>query len=417
MKIAVLGDGFIGWGGGIGFLSLVLSSLQEIAPEQELDLSLLLPVEDSAFLRATKNVLRPAKNAVLNVMHGTRPILVRSPRPLARSVVLESLFGNTPSLVPVIGHRSGQSGIASAIAACGSDVVLPVSSPVAVGSSTPWVGYLWDLQHRHYPDLFGRREATERDEHFKTMLESASVAIVASQSVQADIDRFFPGHRCQAIALPFAPMPDRTWFTTPIEDVQTRYNVRGRYFMISNQFWIHKDYPTAFRALSLLTQDEHDVTLVCTGTTYDYRRPRYFEDLMAEIRALGIAERVRCLGFIPKADQMALMRGAVAVVQPTLFEGGPGGGSVWEAVGLGVPALVSDIDVNCEIKDAGVTFFRVGNSDELAARMQEVLRSSSVREPTDVLLARGRGRARQFGQVVLEAAKIAILSKRCGTRQ
>ena len=412
MKIAVLGDDFISWGGGIGFLRSVLSDLQEIAPEQGLDLSLLLPAEERVFLRATKNILRPAKNAVLNVMHGTRPILARSSRPLARSVVLESLFGNTPVSVPVTSHRLGQSGLASAIAASGSNVVLPVSSPVAVGSSTPWVGYLWDLQHRHYPDFFSRQEARERDEHFKTMLECASVAIVASRSVQVDIDRFFPGYRCQVVALPFAPAPDRTWFVTSIEDAQTRYNVGGRYFMISNQFFIHKDYPTAFRALSLLTQDEHDVTLVCTGSTYDYRRPRYFEDLMAEARSLGIAERVKCLGFIPKTHQMALMRGAVAVIQPTLFEGGPGGGSVWEAVGLGIPALVSDIDVNREIKDAGVTFFRVGNSDELAARMQEVLRSSSVREPTDILLARGRGRARQFGLVVLEAAKIAIASKR-----
>jgi hypothetical protein len=386
--------------------------LQETAPEQGLDLSLLLPTEDGAFLRATKNALRPAKNAALNIMHGTRPILVRPPPPLARSVVLESLFGNRLFSVPVIAHRSGQSGIASAIAACGSDVVLPVSLPAAVGSSTPWVGYLWDLQHRHYPDFFSRQEARERDEHFKTMLGRASVAVVASQSVQADIDRFFPGRRCQVVALPFAPVPDRTWFATLIEDAQTRYNVRGRYFMISNQFWIHKDYPTAFRALSLLTQDEHDVTLVCTGTTYDYRKPRYFEDLMAEVRSLGIAERVKCLGFIPKADQMALMRGAIAVVQPTLSEGGPGGGSVWEAVGLGVPALVSDIDVNREIKDAGVNFFGVGNSNQLAVRMHEVLGTNSVHEPTDVLLARGRGRARQFGLVVLEAAKIAIASKR-----
>lgn len=412
MKIAVLGDGFIESDGGIGFLRFVLSSLQEIAPEQRLDLSVLLPAEESVFVRATKNALRPAKNAALNAMHGTKPVLVHPPRPRARSVVLESLFGNMPFSVPVVTHRPGQSGIASAIAVCGSDVVLPVISLVAVGSSTPWVGYIGDLQHRSYPDFFSRPDATARDKHFKTMLERASVVIVASRSVQADIDRCFPGRRCQVIALPFAPMPDRMWFATSIEDAQTRYDINGRYFMISNQFWIHKDYPTAFRALSLLAQDERDVTLVCTGSTYDYRRPRYFEDLMAEVRSLGIAERVRCLGFIPKADQMALMRGAVAVVQPTLFEGGPGGGAVWEAVGLGVPALVSDIDVNREIKDAGVDFFRIGNSDELATRMQEALRSSSVREPTDVLLARGRGRARQFGLVVLEAAKIAIASKR-----
>ena len=412
MKIAVLGDGFIGTGGGIGFLRFVLSGLQEVAPERGLDLSLLLPAEDGAFLRTMKNVLRPAKNAALNIMHGTKPVLVRSPRPLARSVVLEFLFGNTAFSVPVVAHRPGQSGLASAIAACGSDVVLPVISPVVVGSSTPWVGYIGDLQHRSYPDFFSGWEATGRDEYFKTMLERASVVIVASRSVQADIDRFFPGRRCQVVVLPFAPMPDGTWFATSIEDAQTRYNVTGRYFMISNQFWIHKDYPTAFRALSLLTHDERDVTLVCTGTTFDYRKPRYFEDLMAEVRSLGIAERIKCLGFIPKADQMALMRGAIAVVQPTLFEGGPGGGSVWEAVGLGVPALVSDIDVNREIKDAGVSFFGVGNPDQLAARMQEVLRSSSIREPTDVLLARGHGRARQVGLVVLEAAKIAIASKR-----
>ena len=72
------------------------------------------------------------------------------------------------------------------------------------------------------------------------------------------------------------------------------------------------------------------------------------------------------LGFIPKPDQIRLMREAVAVVQPTLFEGGPGGGSIYNAIALGRPVIVSDLPVNREIESSGDSLFRPSRSRGLA---------------------------------------------------
>lgn len=95
---------------------------------------------------------------------------------------------------------------------------------------------------------------------------------------------------------------------------------------------------------------------------------------------LGIDQKVRILGLIPKVDQIALMRGSLALIQPTLFEGGPGGGAVYDAVGLGVPCIVSDIDVNREIDEDAVCFFKTGDADDLFMAMNTIYQNSFDRK-------------------------------------
>jgi glycosyltransferase involved in cell wall biosynthesis len=99
------------------------------------------------------------------------------------------------------------------------------------------------------------------------------------------------------------------------------------------------------------------------------------------------------------------MKHAHAVLQPTLFEGGPGGGSVYDAVSLGVPAIVSDIPVNLEIDDPTVSFFRARDPQDLAEKMRRAL--DSDRRPPDVmqLLASGLRRRRQYGKEILRSIR------------
>ena len=88
---------------------------------------------------------------------------------------------------------------------------------------------------------------------------------------------------------------------------------------------------------------------------------------------LGISERVHFLGHIPKFDQIGLLKGSIALVQPTLFEGGPGGGATYDAVSLGIPVLLSDIEVNQEIMTPEVYHFHQQNAEDLTQLMQKVL--------------------------------------------
>ena len=113
----------------------------------------------------------------------------------------------------------------------------------------------------------------------------------------------------------------------------------------------------------------------------DYRSPDYAGRLVARVQTLGIADACHFLGLIPKLDQIALMREAIAVIQPTLFEGGPGGGAVYAAIGLGQPVIVSDISVNREIAECIDEYFAPDDPKALLAcmcRVKDKARQSGI---------------------------------------
>jgi len=114
-------------------------------------------------------------------------------------------------------------------------------------------------------------------------------------------------------------------------------------------------------------------------------------------------------GFASEADRAPLtMKDAVALVQSTLFEGGPGGGAVYDAVSLGAPSLVSDIAVNREIDEPTVRFFRVRDPDDLAAAMERCLAGDvPARSTPEDLLVQGRIRRTACGRVLMQAAAMS----------
>jgi len=268
---------------------------------------------------------------------------------------------------------------------------------------------MFDYQHKHLPHLFAEEERQRRDKVFAGMLAEAAVVIVNSRDTQSDIETFNPDRASAVVALPFTPIPDPAWFDADGEEVARKYELPKRYFLISNQFWRHKSHLTAFEALAILRQDAglRDVKIICTGETRDTRHPTYFSELQKEIAALDIADAVNILGHIPKQDQMQIMKNAVAVIQPTLFEGGPGGGAVYDAVALGVRAIVSDIAVNREIEDAKVTFFTAGSSADLAEKMAMLLSKPPPRLDPESLLASAGRRTEKLGERLLEAIELA----------
>ena len=62
------------------------------------------------------------------------------------------------------------------------------------------------------------------------------------------------------------------------------------------------------------------------------------------------------------------------MIQPSLFEGGPGGFSVYEAISLGKPVIVSDIEVNREILYKNISFFKKNNSHDLKKKILTVIK-------------------------------------------
>ena len=261
-----------------------------------------------------------------------------------------------------------------------AQVIFPTMVPIR-GSHVRKVGYIYDFQHLDLPHLFTNEECDRRSQTFLDLAEKSDAMFCTSGFVAEGIVLGLGVPRDRVFVLPFMAQADPAWFDIDIAATQARYGVGQRYLIICNHFWIHKDHGTALQAFArVLASAEHaDLQLVMTGDTRDFRDPAYFGTLQALMRDLRIVERCHVLGLIPKRDQIALLRGALAMVQPTRYEGSPGGMSTFQAAGLGVPALLSDIEVNREAQGAGIRHFRVGDADDLARQIRDVLAQPPAR--------------------------------------
>ena len=163
-----------------------------------------------------------------------------------------------------------------------------------------------------------------------------------------------------------------------------------------------------FKAFEAISTDYPDVDLICTGATFGYRSETHFSELQRFLKQRGLASRVRCLGVIPKRHQVELVKGATALIQPSLFEGGPGGLSVYDAVALDTLVLASDIPVNREIRSDDVLFFDPHDPSSLAARMRVcLLKGPRLRQDASMLLSRGLRKRRECGDALVAALKCA----------
>lgn len=290
----------------------------------------------------------------------------------------------------------------------GIDVIGPFNNPPFGRFPVPWLGYLFDFQHRHLPQFFTREALAGRDRLFRRMLGQADAVVVNAQDVRRDALECFPGLSERVVALPFSAAPKPEWLETDVTAVRRQYALGESYFLVSNQFWLHKRHEVAIEAFAEVARTTPGLELVLTGSVEDPRAPSRLEEIHALIERLGMVGRVHILGLIPKLDQIALLRGAVAVVQPTAFEGGPGGGAVFDAVALGVPSLVSAIAVNLEIAEHVTRYFPLDDVQALAAAMREVLDLPRAATDPEALIAAGTERRTAMGRTIWDAIDLAM---------
>lgn len=394
MRIGILGHSFIDWGGGIDFLRMVVSGLHHSGVDVELHA--LVPTRGPRLsaLRALRHAYRSAKALV-----GRGKAV--APRADARHVLDLAESAQQPIRMHEI--DIGATALARASRSLSLDVLIPAFAPLPRGFPVPWVGYLYDFQHRYLSQLFTPAECAQRDRQFAAMLQNAHAVIVNARSVAADIERFHPQGRARVFALPFGAAPHPAWLL-PSASPAAKYRIQNPYFIICNQFWKHKDHATAFEAFARFAANHDGVDLVCTGPTDDYRDAAYFAGLQRMLERDGLAQRVHILGLVPKGDQIALLKGSIALIQPTLFEGGPGGGAVYDALALGVCCLVSDIAVNRELAEPGVRFFPAGDAMALAASMVDgIVQACTLSRDPQALRERGRARRAACGRQILAA--------------
>ena len=395
-RIGIITQGLVEWTGGVDFVFAVLRALLAAPSAADAEFHVLVPslpprLWSKAFLKTieqrAKSLFR--RDGQLRKRQEIRAELVRRLEELGPRVCVHAIRNDDAA------HREAANRL-------GLTALVPAMRHLDLGPSCGIVGYVYDFQHVHLPHLFSAKARARRDRMFSELMATSRAVIVNARCIADELRARHPDSRAKVYALPFAPSPPPDWLIDRPE-LAAAYRPPGRYFIISNQFWIHKNHRTAFKAFARLRRTNPDVVLLCTGDTTDSRDPAYFPSIQAELAAAGLSDTVRILGLIPKGAQIELLKGAVALIQPTLYEGGPGGGAAFDAIALDVPVLASDIPVNREIDCGDVCFFPPTDDMALSQLMTEALGKTTARRPHEALISAGHTKIAAAGETIWSA--------------
>jgi glycosyltransferase involved in cell wall biosynthesis len=126
--------------------------------------------------------------------------------------------------------------------------------------------------------------------------------------------------------------------------LRRRHDLSRDYILYAGNISPRKNLSTLLAALAAV-RDRLPCDLAVTGGL------AWNEDFAGEIKRLGISDRVKRLGLVPREDMPALYDGATGMAFPSLFEGF--GLPVLEAQARGVPLACADATALPEVAGAG----------------------------------------------------------------
>ena len=250
------------------------------------------------------------------------------------------------------------------------DLLLMGSPPGLEFRGVQWVP---DFQEHRFPGHFPPDELASRLERNARWFSAHRHVMVSSEDVAGDLRRHYGRYGNRVHVVRFASFPPAEAMPTDLVALRARYGLPERYYLCANQFWRHKNHGLVLRAMAEAGPSAPPV--VFTGLEEDYRDPAYAPSVKQLAAELRLGDQARFLGFIPRPDQLALMAGAVAVIQPSLCEGWST--TVEDAKSLGRRVLASDIAVHREQLGQGGDFF--GGED--AAALAALLRRYAEADP------------------------------------
>lgn len=228
-------------------------------------------------------------------------------------------------------------------------------------------GIVWipDFQHFHFPDFFTSANLSERKEQFLLFAQKHNKLVLSSRSAFKDYEQHYREYVNHVYIIPFvSEIPDKLRYAD-YDRIKQDHQLPDKFFMISNQFWRHKNHILVFEAIQKIREKYGiEIQVVCTGLMEDVRNPEYISNLKSYIHQHHMDANIKLLGLIDREIQLQVMMHALAVVQPSLFEGW--GTVVEDAKTLQVPIIMSDLDVHYEQQVNNCVIFNRFDSGELA---------------------------------------------------
>lgn len=242
--------------------------------------------------------------------------------------------------------------------------VLSHHGPLGNKSKIPTIGWIADFQHKYLPKFFSGIERHLLDTGFQITCKECTRVIFSSNAAKMDAEKFYPAYAEKYRVLHFVTSSMDLDDLPDFDSLKRKYQIKYPFFIVPNQFWIHKNHLVILEALKILKSQGTSILVLATGNIGDYRQPEYFGTITNKINNDEISENFKVLGVVPYKDLLQLMIHSIAVINPSLFEGWST--SVEEAKALNLNIILSDISVHQEQNPEHGIFFPPHDPQKLA---------------------------------------------------
>jgi|CXWL01.1.fsa_nt_gi glycosyltransferase involved in cell wall biosynthesis len=214
------------------------------------------------------------------------------------------------------------------------------------------IGWIPDFQYLHLPELFPTLDPDEETRQNQRIISQSEIVILSSYNALEDFKRIAaPETQSRGKVLQFVSQPrnsESPHITVTRDAIEQKYDFRGNFFFLPNQFWAHKNHIVVLQAVKLLKHRGINVLVLCTGNVKDYRTrsTNYINSIYEFIEANDLQDNVKILGHIDYNDVLFMMKNSLAVLNPSRFEGWSS--SVEEAKSMGKSVILSRIGVHVE---------------------------------------------------------------------
>jgi len=230
----------------------------------------------------------------------------------------------------------------------------------------PVIYWIPDFQSYYYPEYFSDEDLQKREDNNTAISHSKGILVFSSEAAKRDFYKFHPDATIPVAVLPFA-VTLQEFSSLNFGQIKNKYDILKEYFFCPNQFWVHKNHKVILEAVKILKNKGIEILVLFTGQENDYRFASYVDDLKKYVQENDLSDNIKFLGFIDRREQLKLMEQAIAVIQPSLFEGWST--VVEDAKAMNKFIILSDIDVHKEQISNNCLFFQSDSAIDLADKI------------------------------------------------
>lgn len=233
----------------------------------------------------------------------------------------------------------------------------------------PTVLTVHDLIFRLFPEYHKKLNYWYLNRAMPVFCERASAIIAVSEATKRDLVMYYnvdPSKITvvyEAAANHFKPPPPAR-----IDDVRFTYHLPEQFLIHLSTIEPRKNLMRLLDAFQILRRTIPDLHLLLAGG-----RGWLYDDLFNRIKAEGLDDVVRPLGWVPDEDLPAVIGAAALAVQPSLYEGF--GLPILEHMACGQVVAASNSSSHPEVGGEAAAYFDPADSQEMAAVITRLLQN------------------------------------------